>query len=102
MGDELVGIVHPCKVYGAMAVARPVLLLGPEASHVGDMLKRESFGWMLNHSDVDGAVMLLEQLVEMPQSERDLRGERARTMIRAEFSKELLCSRFCDVLERGT
>ena len=27
MGSEMVGIVHPCKVYGAMAVARPILLL---------------------------------------------------------------------------
>ncbi len=30
MGNGLVGISHPCKVYGAMAVARAVLLIGPE------------------------------------------------------------------------
>src|SRR2546426_11939478 len=34
MGEEVVGIVHPCKVYGAMAVARPVILLGPTDSHI--------------------------------------------------------------------
>ena len=33
MGSEMVGIVHPCKVYGAMAVARPVLVLGPAECH---------------------------------------------------------------------
>jgi hypothetical protein len=38
MGDDVVGIVHPCKVYGAMAVARPVLFVGPARSHVGDLL----------------------------------------------------------------
>lgn len=102
MGDELVGIVHPCKVYGAMAVARPVLLLGPGTSHVGDLLAREPIGWALRHGDVEGAVRLLEQLVEMPAVERERRGERARELIGAELSKTLLCGRLCDVLERGT
>ena len=102
MGDELVGIVHPCKVYGAMAVARPILLLGPGVSHVGDLLEREPVGWTLRHGDVEGAVRLLERLVEMTAAEREMRGERARAMIDAELSKTLLCGRFCDVLERGT
>ena len=29
LGNEMVGIIHPCKVYGAMAVGRPVLFVGP-------------------------------------------------------------------------
>ena len=33
MGNEMVGIVHPCKVYGAMAVGRPLLLVGPRPCH---------------------------------------------------------------------
>jgi len=30
MGNDMVGVVHPCKVYGAMAVARPVQVLNVE------------------------------------------------------------------------
>lgn len=46
IGDGVVGIVHPCKVYGAMTGVRPILLVGPEQSHVGDLLAREQIGWM--------------------------------------------------------
>jgi glycosyltransferase involved in cell wall biosynthesis len=30
LGQEMVGIIHPCKIYGAMAAARPILFLGPK------------------------------------------------------------------------
>ena len=40
LGEPMVGIIHPCKVYGAMAVARPVLYFGPSPSHVADLLER--------------------------------------------------------------
>jgi hypothetical protein len=100
MGDELVGIVHPCKVYGAMAVARPILLLGPAESHVGDLLAREPIGWALRHGDVDGAVRLLTAILNLPAEELTMRGQRARAMIDCGLNKALLCGRFCDLLER--
>ena len=45
LGDGVVGIVHPCKVYGAMAVARPLLYVGPRPSHVSDLLDHDDIGW---------------------------------------------------------
>ena len=30
MGDEFVGIVHPCKVYNIMSVGAPALYIGPD------------------------------------------------------------------------
>jgi hypothetical protein len=101
MGDEMVGVVHPCKVYGAMAVARPILLLGPEESHVGDLLAREPIGWALRQGDVDGAVRLLTSILELSPEELAMRGRRSRAMIDAGLSKTVLCGRFCDLLERG-
>ena len=38
MGDPFVGTIHPCKVYNALAVGAPLLYLGPETSHVTDIL----------------------------------------------------------------
>ena len=35
----MVGIIHPCKIYGAMAAARPILFLGPNPSHISDLLE---------------------------------------------------------------
>jgi glycosyltransferase involved in cell wall biosynthesis len=101
MGDEVVGIVHPCKVYGAMAVSRPVLLLGPRPCHVSDLLERHGFGWQTAHGDTPAAVRLLERIAATPPEELASMGERARAAISAELSKDELCGRFCDALERG-
>ena len=38
MGDPFVGTIHPCKIYNALAVGAPILYLGPENSHVADIL----------------------------------------------------------------
>jgi putative colanic acid biosynthesis glycosyltransferase WcaI len=38
MGDEFVGIVHPCKVYNILAVGSPFLYIGPQWSHITDLV----------------------------------------------------------------
>jgi len=48
MGPDMVGLVHPCKVYTAMAVARPILLVGPPACHVGELIDAHRIGWVLD------------------------------------------------------
>lgn len=101
MGDKVVGIVHPSKIYGAMSVARPILFLGPADSHIGDLLHRQSIGWALRHGDVQGAVALLRRILAMPEDERVSLGLRGRALILSELSKPILCNRLCELLERG-
>ncbi|HEX6107220.1 MAG TPA: glycosyltransferase family 4 protein [Gemmatimonadales bacterium] len=100
IGDAVVGIVHPCKVYGAMAVARPILLVGPEQSHVGDLLAREAIGWRIGHGDVDGLVSLLRSLAGQDPRCLEEMGERARRVLQGGLSKDELCGRLCDLLEQ--
>ncbi|HET9327751.1 MAG TPA: glycosyltransferase family 4 protein [Candidatus Eisenbacteria bacterium] len=100
LGDEVVGVVHPCKVYGAMAVARPIVLLGPEESHIGDLLHRDAFGWAIRHGDVEGATAFFRKLLTLPREELVSRGLKARAIITRELSKAALCAAFCDVLDR--
>lgn len=38
MGDPYVGIIHPCKIYNILAVDRAILYIGPENSHVADII----------------------------------------------------------------
>ena len=101
VGDAVVGIVHPSKVYGALAVGRPVLLVGPRESHVGELLDRHHVGWQVAHGDVDGAEHLLREIARMPQERLDEMGARARELVASRLGKAELCGRFCDVLERG-
>lgn len=101
VGTSVVGIVHPCKVYGAMAVSRPVLLVGPKPCHVSDLLDQHSFGWHVAHGDLDGAVLAIREILATPRSELVAMGARARRVITDHLSKRALCGRLCDALERG-
>lgn len=101
IGDGVVGIVHPCKVYGAMAVARPILLLGPNPSHVSDLIDRHAIGRHVRHGDVDACVRAILEMAALPPAERDDMGRRAGEVIETSLSKKQLCGQFCDVLQRG-
>ena len=38
MGDAMLGIVHPCKIYNILAVGAPVIYIGPRPSHMTEIL----------------------------------------------------------------
>ncbi len=40
LGDNLVGFTHPNKIYGAMYIGKTILYIGPEKSHITDILKK--------------------------------------------------------------
>ncbi|MFZ2648528.1 MAG: glycosyltransferase family 4 protein [Burkholderiaceae bacterium] len=101
IGDDVVGIVHPCKVYGAMAVSRPILLLGPSPCHVSDLIERYRIGWQVKHGDVDGTVQALQLAMALSHEDLDEMGRRAAGVIAGSLSKDELRRRFCDVLQKG-
>jgi hypothetical protein len=83
-------------------VARPILLIGPDQSHVGDLLAREEIGWRIAHGDVDGLVRLLRSLADEDGSQLLEMGQRARQALQGGLSKAELCGRLCDILEQGS
>ncbi len=99
MGESMVGVVHPCKIYGAMAVGRPVLLLGPERCHAGDILHEYDIGWRIEQGDVDKAVDLISKIASTNRGRLEELGDRAREVASTKFSKQALLSEFCDVLD---
>lgn len=101
MGDDIRGIVHPSKIYGAMAVARPILLVGPDDNHVSDIIDQFGNGWHVRHGDVDGAVRVLMEIATMSAGELAAMGKRGRDAIRATGGKAGAVGRVCDVLESG-
>lgn len=100
IGDDMVGIVHPCKVYGAMAVGRPVLMLGPAACHIGELIERHRIGWRVAHGDVDGAERALRAILSTSPDELLAMGHRAAEALAHGLSKRQLSARLCDVLQR--
>lgn len=101
IGNDVVGIVHPCKVYGAMAVSRPILALGPRPSHVSDLVEQNSIGWFITHADTDACELALREMLDSPRATLDDMGTRAAQVVATSLSKKTLMGRFCDVLERA-
>lgn len=99
LGPDMVGIVHPCKVYGAMAAARPILFFGPRPSHVTDLIDRASIGLPVAHGDAAGAVEAIRTLRAMAPAERDAMGRRALAALRADLSRPALSGALCNAVE---
>jgi glycosyltransferase involved in cell wall biosynthesis len=65
MGDPYVGIIHPCKIYNILAVNRAFLYIGPEKSHVSDIIKNaEVRAYSCRTGDVDAVVSSILHALE--------------------------------------
>jgi hypothetical protein len=101
LGQDMVGIIHPCKIYGAMAVGRPILYFGPRPSHITDLLDRHDFGVTVPHGDVDGAVAAIRGFRGADAAVLRNKGNEARILLERDLSQSILCAGFCDRLEEA-
>lgn len=70
MGDPYVGIIHPCKIYNILAVNRAILYIGPEKSHVSNIIKDAGVrAYSCRTGDVDAVAssILHAQLANTPR-----------------------------------
>lgn len=102
VGDDVVGIVHPCKIYGAMALARPILLVAPDPCHASDLVTANQIGWHIGHGEVDRCAQIIETISKTDPSAMAEMGTRAQAVIRDRLNKTALCGAVCDILENGS
>jgi glycosyltransferase involved in cell wall biosynthesis len=98
MGEAMVGIVHPSKIYSALAAGRPILALGPRRSHIAELVREHDLGWHIEHGDVEGAVATLSHVADTARDSLRPIGARARALIRARYDKSRLLDEFCTLL----
>ena len=99
LGAEMAGVIHPCKVYGAMAVARPILYFGPSPSHVSALIAECGNGWTVAHGDVASAVATLRAIADTPREALDSMGNKGRDVLYRRFRPEVLTGRVADAVE---
>lgn len=100
LGNTMSGIVHPCKIYGALAIRRPVLALGPAESYLGDILQSDTrsaqatLGWTVQHGDVAGTVAALQAAADLSKEARAQMGQSAKKITDEKFSRSHLLQQF--------
>ena len=90
MGDEFVGIVHPCKVYNIMSIGAPALYIGPTPSHVTDIASQQGKFFITNHGYVDGVTAAIVEAVQLCERQPVV-----------SFAKHTLLPQLIDVIETG-
>jgi glycosyltransferase involved in cell wall biosynthesis len=90
--------VHPCKIYSAMAVGKPILLFGPDRCHAADILHGERAGWHVSHGDVAATVAALEEAASLSHDARAAMGNRASELIARDFSRQRLLAQFVEIV----
>ena len=101
MGDAMVGCVHTCKIYGAMALGKPLLLLGPERCHAAEIISTYRIWKRVGHGDRSGMVLALRTLAATDSKELRAMGERSARAIRDELSLLRLRQAFCDEVDKA-
>ena len=69
---DMAGLVVPVKLYGIMAAARPVVMVGPRGSETASTIEQEGIGHVIDPDELDTAAT--DKLVEILH---DLRGDPA-------------------------
>jgi colanic acid biosynthesis glycosyl transferase WcaI len=98
LGNEMSGIVHPCKIYGILSIGRPVLTLGPNESYLSDIIGDNEIGWSIRHGDLDGVVAALQTAAAQTEKERVAIGQHAQKIAAEKFSREQLVRQYLDMI----
>ena len=59
MNDAALGCLVPCKIYSAMAVARPCIFIGPKKSEIADIISDYGSGLVIAQGDAKNLVNAL-------------------------------------------
>ena len=94
LGNGCTGYVHPSKIYGAMAIGRPVLYVGPKQSYVNDILAVCQGNISVEHNQKDLLVKELRSFASMGPSHWDNVGSKNTVYLEEHFLKEKLISQF--------
>jgi colanic acid biosynthesis glycosyl transferase WcaI len=97
MGNNYVGIVHPCKIYNVLAANRAFLYIGPQESHVQDIIHHAGRdAYASEHGDVDSVVTNI--LLAMRRKET---APPMTVVLAKRFAKESLVPQMIRVIEES-
>lgn len=94
------GLLVPSKLYGIMAVGRPVLYYGALEGDVPALVKRHDIGWVIAQGDADGMARALREAADDPQLRKRF-GSNARKAFETHYDRPLATTRYLRVFEEA-
>ncbi|MFO0874001.1 MAG: glycosyltransferase family 4 protein [Phycisphaerales bacterium] len=92
------GIMVPCKLFGAMAAARPGIFIGHPESEIARILVEHDCGALVRQGDVAGLVRTIRRLADDPAEAARL-GDNARAALAAAYDRTRGCEQWRALLE---
>jgi colanic acid biosynthesis glycosyl transferase WcaI len=90
MGESQVGYTHPNKIYGAMFMGKPVLYIGPDDSHVTDILRDIDGNILVGHNQVAELAEKLQSFKADAENHIFNTGSRNRLKVTNDFDPRVL------------
>lgn len=98
MGDEFVGLVHPCKIYNILASQRPFLFIGPWKSHIGDIIQEHKIPTAYARHAPNGDVSAIQAHIKEAYLNRDTTLNPEGEVPTDFYTKERLCPRLASLI----
>jgi glycosyltransferase involved in cell wall biosynthesis len=98
-GDGCRGYTHPNKVYGAMFIGKPILYIGPEPSHISDILMQCPGNISVKHGAIRELVEKIRIFSSSGEAELVRVGERNEQFSNKHFSRPFLIDRLVREIE---
>ena len=100
LGEGQVGFTHPNKIYGSMFLGKPILYIGPELSHISEILSNLKKNILVRHGDVDDLVSYLINFAELSNDEISLIGKKNLEHAKIFFSPDRLLNKIIKIIEK--
>ena len=96
----MLGLVHPCKIYNVLAVGAPVVYIGPEPSHVTEIMAGlPGHPWIrVSHGAPEDLARQIQQLRPATIG----RERRMMVEVSMRYSRAALLPQLVAVLENGS
>jgi len=90
------GLLVPSKIYGVMAVGKPVLYYGALEGDVPALIRRHNIGWVIEQGDSTSLARVLTEIAACPEQLAAL-GANARRAFDAHYDRPLATARYLQV-----
>lgn len=94
---QLEGLIVPSKIYGVMAVGRPVIYIGDPSSDLGRMVVDHQCGVAVRPGDAARLAQTIRHLADAP-GEAEAMGRRGRALFESRFAPALALAQWEEIL----